>query len=80
MNKRIIPQNYITCQMKEIEIGDFIKSKTCGLCIGEITGEGVISKMKIPVWIIHNVHGKIDAIPKDDAVLLGYAQSKVSNE
>jgi len=57
-------------QTNDIRVGDFIKSRTLGLAMGYVTGQGILNRRAY--WLIRDVHSRKDVIEKEDAVMLGF--------
>jgi hypothetical protein len=65
-----IDEQYQRFLNDDIRVGDCIKSRTMGLAVGFVIGDGFLNE--IPYWVIRNVHGKRDVIEKSDSVMLGF--------
>jgi len=55
-----------------IRIGDWIKSKLCGVVVGRVERLGYLGKHGIPIFIVRLANGREEIIAKDDTEILGY--------
>lgn len=62
-------------QHRKVRVGDFIKAKGLSYC-AIVTGAGTIGN-NIPAWLVKDSHGKVSAIPKNQAEFICDSQGVV---